>query len=414
MKRRKKKINAQQTKQEQGARLNTFKKRIFHYLKLMDCEEVGGLINKISLQAMYNLRMATLPKLKFAEGVSIDNKLKQQIRSDFDNMISENIMEIYPDGQKTNAKEVLGYLTVIYYLVKMKEKSRDFNELKAIKQFEDNAPDLESLSEQADKAIDKAMSYAVLFHSCHNERIYWMVNKPKKVGNFIRKFDIEVKESVPDSISVVIDQHPRRVFRLCYAFANYCPMKVSISSDILNLSQSMANVPIPVYVQNHVLHRLAERLDCVPRYLREFYLYHNMSTPVFIHFKGQLLAEFHIDEYGKVGYLIVDYVEGILLIKTFLLMSSSGTPEGQMLDELSGMQKIDHTYWAIDRLSTFQNSDMKDNKEIKEIFEKAGCGVLFKEVSLFKDEDEIHIKQAMKMAKYIEWKKEKEELVFES
>lgn len=95
-------------------------------------------------------------------------------------------------------------------------------------------------------------------------------------------------------------------------------------------------------------------------------------------------------------------------------MSSSGTPEGQMLDELSGMQKIDHTYWAIDRLSTFQNSDMKDNKEIKEIFEKAGCGVLFKEVSLFKDEDEIHIKQAMKMAKYIEWKKEKEELVFES
>lgn len=408
MKRKKKKVKPQQSKQEQGARLNTYKKRIIQYLKIIDCEDVGSLINKSSLQAMYKTRLTILPKLKFSEEVTFDNKTKRDLRSDFDFMISENSMEIFPGGPSISPKDVIGYLTVIFCIVKMKETSTDVNELRAVQQFNDNAPDLDALHQAAFKEIGIIMSYTGLFHIHINERICWLVSEPKKNGNLVRELDIEVKVSKPDYMSVILDHIPRPVFRLSFAFSNNDPLKVSVPADKLNLSQAIKNVSIPVYVQNHVLHRLGERLDCVPRFLREFYLYSSFNSPKIIRFNGRILVEYHIEEYHKVGYLVVEYVKGILLVKTFLLLPSTGTPEGQKLDELSGMQKTDHTYWAIDRFSTFQFSDMKDNAQIKEVFEKAGCATLFKEGSFFESDGEIHIKQAMQMLKYIDIKKDDE------
>jgi hypothetical protein len=409
MKRKKKKINAQQSKQEKGARLNTYKKRILQYLKIMDCEELGCLINKSNLQAMYQTRLTILPKLKFSEEVTFDNKTKRDLRSDFDFMISENSMEVFPGGPAISPKDVIGYLTVIFCIAKMKETSTDVNELRAVQQFKDNAPDLESLHQAAYKEISIIMSYAGLFHVQINERICWLVSTPKKNGNLVRELDIEVKVSKPDYISVILDHIPRPAFRLSFAFANNGPKKVSIPADKLNLSQATENISVPVYVQNHVLHRLEERLDCVPRFLREFYLYLCFNSPKIVHFNGRILVEYHLDEYHKVGYLVVEYVNGILLVKTFLLLPSIGTPEGKKLDALIGMQKTDHTYWAIDRLSTFQFSDMKENVQLKEVFEKAGCGTLFKEGSIFENEGEIHIRQAMQMLKYIDIKEEDNE-----
>ncbi len=59
-------------------------------------------------------------------------------------------------------------------------------------------------------------------------------------------------------------------------------------------------------------------------------------------------------------------------------MTNSGTPEDQKLEDISRLKKIDKQYLAIDKLSTFQVSDIADNNELKELFEEAGCGLLFK------------------------------------
>jgi hypothetical protein len=56
MKRRKKKVSTQQTKQEYGARLKIYKQKIFYFLKLIDCEDVQALINEDTLQDSKNSR----------------------------------------------------------------------------------------------------------------------------------------------------------------------------------------------------------------------------------------------------------------------------------------------------------------------------------------------------------------------
>jgi uncharacterized protein len=43
-----------------------------------------------------------------------------------------------------------------------------------------------------------------------------------------------------------------------------------------------------------------------------------------------------------------------LVARTFLLLTNNGTPEGDRLREISGLTKIDHKYWATDKLSAFQ------------------------------------------------------------
>lgn len=114
MKRKKKKVNTQQLKQEQGARLNIYKKKLLHYLKLMNCEEVACMINNATLQAMYRSRFFNYPKLRIAKGVTISNEVKKEIYSDFKAMFSTKSIEVIP-GLLMSPKDVVTYIIVILH-----------------------------------------------------------------------------------------------------------------------------------------------------------------------------------------------------------------------------------------------------------------------------------------------------------
>ena len=99
--------------------------------------------------------------------------------------------------------------------------------------------------------------------------------------------------------------------------------------------------------------------------------------------------------------MLVEIVDNVLLIKTFLLLTNQATPEGEKLKELTGLSKIDMKYWNIDRLSTFQKTDMEENEELKQIFRNAGCSKLFSRAVNFLDEEEKeHRRVAENFLKY--------------
>ena len=68
--------------------------------------------------------------------------------------------------------------------------------------------------------------------------------------------------------------------------------------------------------------------------------------------------------------------EESIVIRTFLFVTNNGTPEGQMLENVTGLQKLDKKYLALDKLSTFMTSDIGGNEKVKEIFTSAGCQCL--------------------------------------
>lgn len=411
MKRRKKKDNTQQIKQERVARLKIYKNRIFHFLELLGGEEVKTLINNGYLRGMYYKRNNNLPVIR-QSGCSLSgHESIHDIQADLDELISIKRIEIYPDGPLVSPREVMVYITLIYLLVLANEQSTDPNVLRVVKQFMDKAPDFNKLYSQANEIIDSVMSYLGLKMTHFNKRICWLEYVSKNQGKNFLENNIMLVEKIPQALMVVIDNHPRPVYRLALAFPSSGLTEISVSSEQLGLDQSIRNMLIPVYLQNHVLHRLKERLDCLSRMTRELHLYASLKDPKISQCKGRTLVEYNLDKQNKMGYLVVEYLDGILLVKTFLLLSNSGTPEGQRLEASSGMKKIDRQYWAVDRLSTFQQSDMKDNPQIREVFEKAGCGSLFDDIRMLGNDHEIHSTQAAQMLKYLNMDKVEEQML---
>ena len=52
----------------------------------------------------------------------------------------------------------------------------------------------------------------------------------------------------------------------------------------------------------------------------------------------------------------MDIIEGKIVIRTFLFVTNNGTPEGKKLAQITGLQKLDKKYLALDKLSTFMTS----------------------------------------------------------
>lgn len=150
---------------------------------------------------------------------------------------------------------------------------------------------------------------------------------------------------------------------------------IAAKSEDLGL---MAGLKLDVYIQNHALDRLQERMDGMNTGALHLCIIESIKNPKVCHNKnGDLLIEF-IFFGNKTGYFRADVANGQLLLRTFLFMTNNGTPEGEKLHRNTGIMKEDKMYLAIDKISTFLNSDITNNPRVKQLFLDAGCESLFK------------------------------------
>ncbi|MDR1199219.1 MAG: hypothetical protein LBK94_09470 [Prevotellaceae bacterium] len=149
----------------------------------------------------------------------------------------------------------------------------------------------------------------------------------------------------------------------------------TISTKWLYKNGSSKNRTFPVYIQQHAFKRTMQRV-C----LNKTSLVHALILLAFdIEDHSQLIREgnrflvecycFHI----KIGYFVGMLIDGMFVILTFLLITHNSTPEGRKLAQLTGLQRDDMTFLAIDDLKTLVNSDIAKDPRIVEIFRDAGC-----------------------------------------
>jgi hypothetical protein len=142
----------------------------------------------------------------------------------------------------------------------------------------------------------------------------------------------------------------------------------------LQLDKKMEGVrELPVYVQQHAINRSMQRA-C--------YLYPGSVTSAIdkaftyerkiIRDGDKFLVECYEYEF-KIGYFVARIIDGLFVIITFLLITHSSTPEGKKLSQLTGLQRDDFTFLAIDDLKTLLNSDIRLDSRISKIFTEAGC-----------------------------------------
>lgn len=175
-----------------------------------------------------------------------------------------------------------------------------------------------------------------------------------------------------------IDGHTRLVQQVYIQGENGFEVLTRTPAD-LGIGGPMKDYPLKVYIQQHVFERIAERLSLY--FARHSYLFilPALVSPEPVKTRRSLSFLFPVTFAGsKLGYLVADVLGERLVVRTFLLLTHNGTPEGDHLNELLGLEKADSKYWGIDRLKTLLFSDIEKNEKLKPLFYEAGCGGLFK------------------------------------
>jgi hypothetical protein len=170
--------------------------------------------------------------------------------------------------------------------------------------------------------------------------------------------------------------------------------------------------PLDVYILQHAAQRLYQRIGGKHNDLMNMDMILSLfDLRAFPTRGGNILIEHRIHKV-KVGYYVATITDGVLLIRTFLLLTHTGTPEGRKLTTLTGLSKWDHKYMSFDSLPALAASDLLKNEETRKIFIEAGCEGLFSICErMLKRSEHYHIsdKQNMvadKLLQYIKQGKE--------
>jgi len=131
-------------------------------------------------------------------------------------------------------------------------------------------------------------------------------------------------------------------------------------------------VQLPVYVQNHALHRIRQRLDCVDNIYVNTVFGLSFMLPKFITAtNGQRMIR-AIDMSAKpIGYFPFLKQDGAILILSFLPLSSPITPEGSVLYKELGIKIDDSKYIGLDKLSFYIETDLEALPKLKQALNNA-------------------------------------------
>ena len=247
------------------------------------------------------------------------------------------------------------------------------------------------LRERHDKYIDEYynglntfvgyMIYLGAVYSAPDRRYYWFCSEfEKKItgSGLISYYCLRLYNHNCEKRKVLIDNEPRTIYRLGFPKHKTGFNWATINSVELPIKTVNMKKSLPVYVQMHALHRMEERLDCVNYYMSVLFLNDSVEhCKIVTSPSGDMLLEYRYDKI-KLGYLKIDMLEDILVIRTFLFITNNNTPEGARLHRIAGLQLEDKKFLQIDRLSTFLQPDVRNNKFICSLFNEAGCGELLK------------------------------------
>jgi len=211
----------------------------------------------------------------------------------------------------------------------------------------------------------------------------------KKYYSFNPRSAKIIKDKLEFEISLQVFDHRARkkyfqrngVYRPAYAIGlpnlDMVTKWLQIETSILDGKYQGDKEKLDVYIQSHALERMKERLDLLDPTSLYFVIWSNTSTlNSFVFYHDLLLCPIQIHN-CKVGYFVAEIIDDCLVLKTFLFITHSSTPEGDTLKKISGLGWKDISYWKIDRLSTFMKIDTIKYPRLAEMFNEAGLTDLF-------------------------------------
>jgi len=215
----------------------------------------------------------------------------------------------------------------------------------------------------------------------------------------------------PQNRYVTIDQKKREVLEMSYASLEGTLSNCTVHPSLL---KKEGDTPIQLFIQKHAIKRIEERLDIIFDDLHFYYVAMSVVETKKIRQIGENSYLIPIYFYKrKLGYLVTLFVDTILVATTFLFITQEGTPEGKLLNKLTGFKKLDKSYLCIDKLSTFVKSDIASNPELVKLLQDAQLEHLVdlhKEIGHICKERNENLNDPSFILEYIQRKREEQQL----
>ncbi len=356
-------------------------------------------IPRTTLLKCYHVRYPTL-KVVLDKTIIVDEKERKKYREDFSERLKVFQLKTLTGEFITYSSfltDALLLIQIFYYLPQV-----EFKEAAHIKELLKPYFEAEWYEKNVMKVYVDLNFYNFQFFDFYKGSIQLVLSELRtcKAGG---TNVISVCQVPHQIVSEEIDHVARPIARLGYLPSNGTEWRklAFISAEQLGVLNFETREKLPIYIQHHALRRYEQRsFSCMGIAFinlgHQLVFGQNHSTVVR---KGHILLAYYAGRH-KIGYFMVTHHRDKWIVRTFLLLTNEGTPEGEKLKQLTAINKMDAKYLKIDTMEAFIRYDVEGNEKLSAIFKQAGCASLFEYAKLFNRTDG-EIKNADFMSKYL-------------
>lgn len=186
-------------------------------------------------------------------------------------------------------------------------------------------------------------------------------------------FRFIVHHGPPELRRFTIDGKSRTCFRVQWNDAGGCKMVPCVlSTRVIPGLEAQVERDLPVYIQRHVYHRAEERMKPYPMTIFEEELAISINDPEVVSLPdGAFLIAMRY-ALRRIGYLVAEVIEDVVLLRTFLFLTQSGTPEGDRFNERLRIRNYEKRWFDLDRFSGYARTDLCEEPAFMEILKDCG------------------------------------------
>jgi predicted house-cleaning noncanonical NTP pyrophosphatase (MazG superfamily) len=373
----KKKINrSQQQKVLSAQHRKAFMQKLRNYCALMGNPASFDAIPEFIRDVIYDNR-GTSCTIRVAKDAKITKRFVKILYNHINEQLKSDTLELLPD----NYEEItlFDYYQILFPLERV--LLSDQISFKGEELFSE----LRDIALRHHEEYNKQIVY-IIYCACHafcnltKRCLYTFTYDPtdNSTASDARKRQLVTIGTLPIDVRyVTLDNERRLVYQVGEVRHEYNksylePAEILLSR--LNIESADENETAHVYVQQHAIDRITKRAYCsFPGTVASLiFTAFSDKHKILPNGKNQYLIECCYSG-TKIGYFLASYIDRILVIRTFLLITHSGTPEGKKLEQLTGLQKRDKAYLALDDLRSLANSDIIDDPHLRNLFVEAGC-----------------------------------------
>ncbi len=413
MKKKEKKKSAQQLKQEELHQKNCYLKRIKAMMGIMGDESAYELLNPKGVEWLYFLRLRPVKLISLDDPKQKVNKHDLDILNHQLNLLlKKSFVGLGPKKIQVNLCDFFCFTETLYLIFRNIDKDYCFNPLA----FQEKLPSFDESYQEI-----RVEAFAMLQNTFDN--LSWIYSntirhsirieaEPRKEAKspfdrsaFYNNYIVYFEK--PETELCEIDGHKRTIFQVG-VFKNNTLIRIALTPEQLGMTGILQKLPLNVFIQAHAIDRIKERIGDYfmgTSYVDIFTAI--LSKKPFRSDDGGFLFPYSYSD-KRLGYLKANLVGDKIIIRTFLFLTNNGTPEGKKLTIQLGVQKEDKKYLGIDKLSTFINSDIEENENLKQVFIQAGCGSLFEMKKHLREKPDHSIHCANYLSQYLGLTKKEE------